>query len=129
MKNCTINITYTTSGYSGFLRHDITEMVLKVALNTITLTSVVLAHGHVGKFPGAPTGIWVPCLSAYVFLMLKHWFCWKYQYNTCIYMFNSIDHLHFCSREWLCSGCPSALPCPGVYNAVNTALTLTLTHI
>jgi hypothetical protein len=26
------------SGYSGFLHHDITEIVLKVLLNTITLT-------------------------------------------------------------------------------------------
>ena len=26
------------SGYSGFLRHDITEILLKVALNTITLS-------------------------------------------------------------------------------------------
>ena len=26
------------SGYSGFLRNDITEILLKVALNTITLT-------------------------------------------------------------------------------------------
>jgi hypothetical protein len=27
------------AGYSGFLRHDITEMFLKVALKTITLTN------------------------------------------------------------------------------------------
>jgi hypothetical protein len=27
------------------------------------------------------------------FLMLKHWFCWKYQYKK--YMFNFIDHLQF----------------------------------
>ena len=35
-----------------------------------------------------------------MFLMLKHWFCWKYQYNK--YMFYFIDHLHFYSCEWLC---------------------------
>jgi hypothetical protein len=44
-----------------------------------------------GSFPGASR------LSMYVvqsmFLMFKHWFCWKNQYNK--YMFNFIDHLHY----------------------------------
>ena len=32
-------------------------------------------------------------LCSACFLMFKHWFCWKYQYNK--YMINFIDHLHF----------------------------------
>jgi len=34
------------------------------------------------------------------FLIFKHYFCWKRQYNR--YMFNFIDHLDFYSCEWLC---------------------------
>jgi hypothetical protein len=32
------------SGYSGFLRHDITEILLKVALNTINLKPQILCN-------------------------------------------------------------------------------------
>ena len=52
--------------------------------------STILAHGHAGQLPGAhehrdPMLIYV-CFALYVFLMFKHWLCWKYQYT--IYMFN-----------------------------------------
>jgi hypothetical protein len=44
-----------------------------------------------------PARIGVPCQSMYVvygmFLMFKHWFCWKYKYNK--YMFNFIDNYTF----------------------------------
>jgi hypothetical protein len=49
-----------------------------------------------------PKSIGVSCHYMYVvhgmFLMLKHWFCWKYKYNK--YMFNFIDHLHL-NHSWL----------------------------
>jgi hypothetical protein len=34
------------------------------------------------------------------FAMLKHWCCWKYQYNK--QMFNCIVHSHWYFCEWLC---------------------------
>ena len=65
--------------------------------------SAVWTHGHVGQFPGGLTSIVAPCYSMCVgygmFLMFKHWFCWKYQHNK--YMFNFIDHLHFYTCKWL----------------------------
>jgi hypothetical protein len=45
-----------------------------------TLGSCPVAHEH-----RDPMLIYV-CFALYVFLMFKHWLCWKYQYN--IYMFN-----------------------------------------
>jgi hypothetical protein len=46
-----------------------------------------------------------------VFLMLKHWFCWKYQYNN--YMFNFIDINSFIPVSCCVFLGPSALLCPG----------------
>jgi hypothetical protein len=64
----------------------------------------VLTHGHAGQLPGVPTSIGAQCKSMYVvygmFLMFKHWLCWKYQYNK--YMFRLYRLLHFHSCEWLC---------------------------
>ena len=53
-------------------------------------------------------------------LMFKHWFCWKYQYNK--YMFNFIDHLQFIPVSGCVGIYPSALLCPGAYNADKMAL-------
>ena len=65
--------------------------------------SAVGTHGHVGQFPGGLTSIVVTCYFMCVgygmFLMFKHWFCWKCQHNK--YMFNFIDHLHFYTCKWL----------------------------
>jgi hypothetical protein len=51
------------------------------------------------------------CCVQHVFLMFKHWFCWKYQYNKC--MFNFIGIYSFIPV----SGCvgigPSELFCRG----------------
>jgi hypothetical protein len=52
--------------------------------------------------------------------MLKHWFCWKYQYNK--YIFNFIDIYSFIPVSGYVAMGLSALLCPGVYNVVKTAL-------
>jgi hypothetical protein len=52
--------------------------------------------------------------------MFKHWFCWKYQYNKC--MFNIIDIYSFISMSGCVGRGPGVLFCPGSYNAVKTAL-------
>ena len=48
---------------------------------------------NAGQLPGSPTSTGAPSYYMYVvydmFLMIKNWFCWKYQYNK--YMFISID--------------------------------------
>ena len=69
---------------------------------------------------------YVCCLQP-IFLMFKHWFCWKYQYHK--YMFNFIDHLHCYFCEWLCRLGPSALLSPGAYYVVKTALISTKKYI
>jgi hypothetical protein len=55
------------------------------------------------RSPVGPTSIGAPCYYMYVvysmFLMFKHWFCWKYQYNK--YMFYFIDHLHLFVVVWV----------------------------
>jgi hypothetical protein len=48
----------------------------------------------------------------HVFLMFKHWFCWKYQYNK--YMFNFIDHLQCFPVSGSVGRGTSALLCPGI---------------
>jgi hypothetical protein len=60
------------------------------------------------------------CCIQHVFLMFKHWFCWKYQYNQ--YMFNFIDIYSFISVSGCVGRGPSALLCPWAYNFVKTAL-------
>jgi hypothetical protein len=81
-----------------------------------TLGSCPGAHEHKG------TMLINVCCVLYVFLMLKHWLCWKYQYN--ISMFNFIYIYSFIPM----SGCegmgPSALLCTGSRDAVTTALLL-----
>ena len=54
------------------------------------------------------------------FLMFKHWFCCKYQYNK--YMFNFIDIYNFIPVNGCVGVGPSATLCPRAYNAVKTAL-------
>jgi hypothetical protein len=65
------------------------------------------------RWPNGHANLCMLCRN--VFLMLKHWFCWKSQYNK--YMFNFIDHLPV-------SGCvskrSSALLCPRTYNTVDS---------
>jgi CDP-diglyceride synthetase len=57
----------------------------------------VLCMGTMGSWPGIPrskephTNLCMLYTAWY--LMLKYWFCWKYQYKK--YMFNFIDHLQF----------------------------------
>ena len=75
--------------------------------------------------------IFVCCVRMVFFLMFKHSFCWKYQYNKYIpvtfnkYMFNFIDLYSFIPG----SGCvdigPKVLVCPRAYHAVKTDLTRT----
>ena len=55
-----------------------------------------------------------------MFLMFKHWFCWKYKYNK--YVFNIIDIYSFISVCGCVGRGPSALLCPGAYNAVKMTL-------
>ena len=80
------------------------------------LFSAVSTHGHFRQLSRGPTSIGAHanlctlCCVKHVVLMLKHWFCWKYQYNTSKYMFNFIDHLHYYSC--VCRG-SSALICLG----------------
>ena len=45
------------------------------------------------------------------FLMFKHWFCWKYQYNK--YMFNFIDLYSFIPVSGCVGRSPSILLCSG----------------
>ena len=54
------------------------------------------------------------------FLMFKHWFCWKYQYNKC--MFNFIYIYSFTPVSGCAGMGPRAPLCPGAYNAVKTVL-------
>jgi hypothetical protein len=59
--------------------------------------SVVLTLGQAGQFAGAqwaqgPDPNLCMLCTAWL-LMLKHWFCWTYQYNK--YMFNFIDNYSF----------------------------------
>ena len=90
----------------------------------VVIGSAVLTHGHAGQLPGAPdrANLCMLCTACF-FLMFKHWFCWKYQYNK--YMFNFIDTHSFI----LVSGCVDTDPpghCffPGAYYAVNTVLVI-----
>ena len=57
-----------------------------------------------------------------IFLMLKHWFCWKYQYIK--FMFIFIDIYSFIPVSGRVGMGPSALLCPVAYDAVKTALTV-----
>jgi len=72
-----------------------------------------------------PMLIYVYCVQ-HVFLMFKHWFCWKYQYNK--HMFNFIDIYCFIPVSGCVGMSPSALHCSGVYNAVKTALIMKKAH-
>ena len=58
------------------------------------------------------------CCALYVFLWIKHWLCWKYQYNIYIYMFNFIYIYSFIPM----SGCVgighSSLLFPGARDVV-----------
>ena len=51
------------------------------------------AHEHRGQANLCMFNSIICMLCTACFLMFKHWFCWKYQYNK--YMFNSIDIYHF----------------------------------
>ena len=88
------------------------------------MVSAILTHGHTGQFPGVPTNtgamlIYVCCVQ-HVFLLFKHWFYWKYQYNR--YMFIFIDIYSFIPVSGCVGMVPSALLCPGAHNAAKTAL-------
>ena len=52
--------------------------------------------------------------------MLKHWFCWKYQYNK--YMFNFINIYSFITVSGCAGMGPSALLYQGAYTVVKTVL-------
>ena len=45
------NSSVVFPGYSGFFRHDIAEILLKIALSTIKQTSVMKRCGHESIFP------------------------------------------------------------------------------
>jgi hypothetical protein len=81
----------------------------------VVVISAILTHGHDGQLQGGSTSIGAHAnlymLCTACFLMFKHWFCWKYQYNK--YMFNFIDHLHFYSCEWLCKKGPQCTALTG----------------
>jgi hypothetical protein len=80
--------------------------------------SAVLAHEH-SEHKG-------PMLSMCTFLMLKHWLCWKYQYNK--YMFNFIDIYSFIPVGGCVGRGPIVLLWPEPINAVKTALTSCRTY-
>ena len=84
----------------------------------VLITSAVLTHGNAGQLAGGSTSIGahaiICMLCTACFLMFKHWFCCKYQYNKYIFF----RHLQFYSCEWL----PSALLFPEAYNDVKTTL-------
>ena len=77
-----------------------------------------------GSCPVAPranrphANLFMMCTACF-FLMFKHWFCRKYQYNK--YMFNFIDIYSFIPVSGCVDMGPSALLFPGGYNAVKTA--------
>ena len=77
-----VHISY--SGYSRWMYFYTTYPKLS------KLCRATSRMGTLGSYPGL---IGALCYSMYVlyrmFLMVKHWFSWKYQYNK--YMFNFID--------------------------------------
>jgi hypothetical protein len=84
----------------------------------VPIHRVVLMHGHTGHEHRAHANLCILC-KAY-FLMLKHWFCRKYQYNK--FMVNFIDIYIFIPVSCCIGFDLSALLCPGAYNAAKTAL-------
>ena len=81
--------------------------------------------GTLGSCPGGPqaTHANLCMLCTACFLVFKHWFCWKYQYNK--YLFNFIDIYSFIPASGCVSMGPSALLWPGACNVVKTALITT----
>jgi hypothetical protein len=75
----------------------------------VLIISAVLTHGSAGQLAGGSTSIGAHAILCMLctacFLMFKHWFCCKYQYNKYIFF----RHLQFYSCEWL----PSTLLFPG----------------
>ena len=78
------------------------DCVEHVFQQVIIMFSVILIYGHaVVRGPHEHRGQANLCMFNSIicmlckacFLMFKHWFCWKYQYNK--YMFNSIDIYRF----------------------------------
>ena len=69
------------------------------------IANAVLTLGHIGQLPGGSTIIGAmliyACCVRHVFLMFKHWFCWRYQYNK--YMFNVIN-IYSCITVSSCVG-------------------------
>ena len=76
------------------------------------LRSYVWAHWAVARWSHEQMNPTLCMLYTAWLLMLKRWFCWKYQYKK--YMFNFIDHLqfYFCVRVCIDRGL-SALLWPG----------------
>jgi hypothetical protein len=61
--------------------------------------------------PYWPMLIYVCCVRMF-FLIIKHWFCWKYQYNK--YIFKFIDIYSFIPVSGCVGMDPSALLYPGI---------------
>ena len=90
---------------------------------SLTISAVFTDGRHAEHFARVPREHRSPLLVCvrHVFLMFKHEFCWKYQYNK--YMFNFIDHLHFYSCKRLCrQGPPVRCFARGGNSAVKTVL-------
>jgi hypothetical protein len=92
-KNVSItNLSATLGTLPIFISWQKTALTRKKLFSLFSLQKVMFScSSHDSK--GHVLRVW------YVFfLMFKHWFCWKYQYNK--YTFNFIDHVHFYSCEW-----------------------------
>ena len=61
------------------------------------------------------------------FLMLQHWFCWKYQYKK--YMFNFIDHLQFIPVSVCIDKGISALLWPGPTMLIRRIWSYVIQHV
>ena len=95
-------------------------------MNSASKQCSLNAWAHTRQLPGVPMSIG-PHTNLYMlytacFLMFKHWFCWKYQYNK--YMFNFIDIYSFIPVIGYIGMGSSSLLCLGAYHAVKTALPL-----
>ena len=79
--------------------------------------------GTLGSCAGAPRAYGphadICMLCTACLLMVKHWFCWKYQYNK--YIFNFIDQLHFIPVSGCVGRGPMHYLLLGAYHVAKTA--------
>ena len=86
------------------------EFQNKIAVDTLTAVRKVSKQSRVRM---------LICVQ-HVFLMFKHWFCWKYQFNE--YTFNSIKIYSFIPVSSCLGIGPRALLYPGAHNTVKMIL-------